>query len=90
MAAAIVITDAPSMWIRRHGCRKFLPILKNEGEKNDAFAQFFAGQSYLKMLTAERVGIAADVNLTVQEVKALNAASEVMEISEVSGAQRPA
>lgn len=28
------------------------------GEKNDAFAQFFIGQSYLKMLTAERIGIA--------------------------------
>ena len=27
------------------------------GEKNDAFAQYFTGQSYLKMLTAERVGI---------------------------------
>lgn len=28
------------------------------GEKNDAFARFFVGQSYLKMLTMERVGIA--------------------------------
>lgn len=28
------------------------------GEKNEAYAQFFTGQSYLKMLTAERVGIA--------------------------------
>ena len=28
------------------------------GEKNDAFAQFFVGQSYLKMLTTERIGIA--------------------------------
>ena len=28
------------------------------GEKNEAYAQFFIGQSYLKMLTTERVGIA--------------------------------
>lgn len=28
------------------------------GEKNDAFAEFFVGQSYLKMLTTEGVGIA--------------------------------
>ena len=28
------------------------------GEKNDAYAQYFVGQSYLKMLTTERVGIA--------------------------------
>ena len=28
------------------------------GEKNDAYAQYFIGQSYLKMLTTERVGIA--------------------------------
>ena len=28
------------------------------GDKNDAYAQFFVGQSYLKMLTTERVGIA--------------------------------
>ena len=28
------------------------------GEPNDAFAQYFTGQSYLKMLTTERVGIA--------------------------------
>lgn len=28
------------------------------GEKNDAYARFFVGQSYLKMLTMERVGIA--------------------------------
>lgn len=28
------------------------------GEKNDAYAQFFVGQSYLEMLTTERVGIA--------------------------------
>lgn len=28
------------------------------GEKNDAFARFFVGQSYLKMLTTERVCIA--------------------------------
>lgn len=28
------------------------------GEKNEAFARFFVGQSYLKMLTTERVGIA--------------------------------
>lgn len=28
------------------------------GEKNDVFAQFFVGQSYLKMLTTEHVGIA--------------------------------
>lgn len=27
------------------------------GEKNDAFAQYFVGQSYLKMLTTEGVGI---------------------------------
>lgn len=27
------------------------------GEPNTAFAQYFIGQSYLKMLTAERVGI---------------------------------
>lgn len=27
------------------------------GEKNDAFAQYFAGQSYLKMLTTKGVGI---------------------------------
>ncbi len=27
------------------------------GEKNDAFAQYFIGQSYLKMLTTEGVGI---------------------------------
>lgn len=26
------------------------------GDKNDAYAQFFVGQSYLKMLTTERVG----------------------------------
>lgn len=29
------------------------------GEKNDAYAQFFVGQSYLKMLTTQRVGIAS-------------------------------
>ena len=28
------------------------------GEKNDAYAQYFVGQSYLSMLTTERVGIA--------------------------------
>lgn len=28
------------------------------GEKNDAYAQYFVGQSYLSMLTMERVGIA--------------------------------
>ena len=28
------------------------------GEKNEAFAEFFIGQSYLKMLTTEGVGIA--------------------------------
>lgn len=28
------------------------------GEKNEAFAEFFVGQSYLKMLTTEGVGIA--------------------------------
>ena len=28
------------------------------GEKNDAFAKYFVGQSYLKMLTTERVVIA--------------------------------
>lgn len=28
------------------------------GEKNDAYAQYFIGQSYLSMLTTERVGIA--------------------------------
>lgn len=28
------------------------------GEKNDAFAEFFVGQSYLKMLTTDGVGIA--------------------------------
>ncbi len=28
------------------------------GEKNDAFAQYFIGQSYLKMLTTERVPVA--------------------------------
>lgn len=28
------------------------------GEKNDVFAQYFTGQSYLQMLTTERVGIA--------------------------------
>lgn len=28
------------------------------GEKNEAYAQFFVGQSYLKMLTTERIGIA--------------------------------
>ena len=28
------------------------------GEKNDAYAQYFTGQSYLSMLTTERVGIA--------------------------------
>lgn len=28
------------------------------GEKNDAYAQYFDGQSYLSMLTAEGVGIA--------------------------------
>ena len=28
------------------------------GEKNDAYAQYFIGQSYLSMLTMERVGIA--------------------------------
>lgn len=27
------------------------------GEKNDAFAQYFVGQSYLKMLSVEQVGI---------------------------------
>ena len=27
------------------------------GEPNTAFAQYFSGQSYLKMLTTERVGI---------------------------------
>ena len=27
------------------------------GEKNDAFAKYFVGQSYLNMLTTERVGI---------------------------------
>ena len=27
------------------------------GEPNTAFAQYFIGQSYLKMLTTERVGI---------------------------------
>lgn len=27
------------------------------GEKNDAFAQYFDGQSYLKMLTTEQLGI---------------------------------
>lgn len=26
------------------------------GDKNDTYAQFFVGQSYLKMLTTERVG----------------------------------
>lgn len=28
------------------------------GQKNDAFAKYFIGQSYLNMLTTERVGIA--------------------------------
>lgn len=28
------------------------------GEKNEAFASYFIGQSYLKMLTTQRVGIA--------------------------------
>ena len=28
------------------------------GEKSHAYAQFFVGQSYLKMLTTERVSIA--------------------------------
>lgn len=28
------------------------------GDKNDAYAQYFIGQSYLKMLSAEQVGIA--------------------------------
>lgn len=27
------------------------------GKKNDAFAQYFVGQSYLNMLTTERIGI---------------------------------
>ena len=27
------------------------------GEKNEAFAKYFVGQSYLNMLTTERVGI---------------------------------
>lgn len=27
------------------------------GEKNDAYAQYFIGQSYLSMLTSERVGM---------------------------------
>ena len=28
------------------------------GDKNDAYAKFFIGQSYLKMLSTEQVGIA--------------------------------
>lgn len=34
--------------------RQIFPI----GEKNDAYAKYFIGQSYLKMLTTEGVGVA--------------------------------
>lgn len=34
--------------------RQIFPL----GNKNEAFAQYFIGQSYLQMLTTERVGIA--------------------------------
>ena len=37
------------------GFQQIFPL----GEKNDAYAQFFVGQSYLKMLTTQRVGIAS-------------------------------
>ena len=36
------------------GFKQIFPL----GEKNDAYAQYFVGQSYLSMLTTERVGIA--------------------------------
>ena len=36
---------------------KELSVFKT-GEKNDAFAEFFIGQSYLAMLSSEQVGIA--------------------------------
>ena len=36
------------------GFKQIFPL----GEKNDAYAQHFVGQSYLSMLTTERVGIA--------------------------------
>lgn len=36
------------------GFKQIFPL----GEKNDAYAQYFVGQSYLSILTTERVGIA--------------------------------
>ncbi len=36
------------------GFKQIFPL----GEKNNAYAQYFVGQSYLSMLTTERVGIA--------------------------------
>ena len=38
------------------------------GEPNTAFAQYFIGQSYLKMLTAERVGVG---NVTLNQAAAI-------------------
>ena len=48
------------------------------GEKNDAYAQYFVGQSYLSMLTTERVGMLG------QAVGAYTDATHGMTLSAVS------
>ena len=58
------------------------------GEKNDAYARYFVGQSYLKMLTTEGVVIVAIIGISI--IKAGRyCLSQADEVIIRSGGNRP-